>query len=342
MTKNSWIVSIFAPLLAGILPILSLFEKNPGEVWFADFCILSLFITLIIACVFFIFYFFTRNVLRASLSSFLFFLPLSIINESHSFNLNVSVWAIGILLATCFLFFPFKEAALRKILQGVCISLFFLTCLYSYSIINAKNRIRQTESSLQEKLDSEFALLKQSQKKLTSPSQDIYFIILDEYISQVAFRNYYKYDNENFFSFLETSGFHLVKYPYSNYPWTIPSISSMVSLGYHKNWVEKKEFPQIAHFLLRYNLTAKLFESEGYTTYSVPSIYWFGNPSRGIWNDFLFRAKSYGLTLSTLRSTPLTNKAREFQRKEHRKHIQYQLAQMEKIIKQKREKKFIN
>lgn len=115
----------------------------------------------------------------------------------------------------------------------------------------------------------------------------------------------------------------------------------MVSLNYHKNWVLKKEFPQVAHFLLLHNLTAKLLESDGYQIYSIPSIYWFGNPSKGVWNDFLFRAKSYGLTMSVLCSTPLTDKAKEYQRIQHRNHIHHQLAQLEEIAKKKEEKKFI-
>ncbi len=140
---------------------------------------------------------------------------------------------------------------------------------------------------------------------------------------------------------MQSSGFHLASQSYSNYPWTIPSISSIASLNYHKNWVLKKEFPQLAHFLLRYNMAAKLFESEGYHTYSIPSIYWLGNSSKGVWNDFLFRAKSYGLTMSVLRSTPLANKVREYQRSEHREHIHNQLTQLEEISEKKDEKKFV-
>ncbi len=341
MTKKSRLLAISLPLFAGLLPILSLFAKNPGEVWLSDFCVLFALMGSLTLFVFSIFVIFKKNFLRASFASFLVFLPLSIVNESHSFYLNVSIWMLGITLAICFLFIPFKKTLMQKAQQGIFISLLALTSIYTLSIVTSKNRIRQTNHSLQKQLDSEFALLKETQIQSEKPLRDIYFIILDEYISQTTFRNYYQYDNESFFLFLESSGFHLVKHPYSNYPWTIPSISSMVSLGYHKNWVEKKEFPQVAHFLLRYNLAAKLLESEGYKTYSTPSVYWFGNPSRGIWSDFFFRAKSYGLTMSILRSTPFTKKARGLQRKEHRKHIQYQLAELQNIVKNKKERKFV-
>jgi Sulfatase len=341
LIRVSHLYAILLPLLTILLPILSLFQKNPGEVWLTDFLFLFAFLSLFMFFTLTVFFLIKKNLLKASFSTIIFFLPLSIINESHNFYLNIIVWLTGMLLAICCLFFPLRKNLLQIAQKVIFTAFLFLVCLHSISIITSKNRIRKTNKFLKNQLDSEFAFLKKNKKPSKFPLRDVYFIILDEYISPATFKNYYKYNNENFFAFLRSSHFHLVKYPYSNYPWTIPSISSMVSLRYHKNWVEKKEFPQVAHFLLRYNLIANLLKSEGYTIYSIPSIYWLGNPSKGLWKNFLFRAKSYGLVMSLLRSTPLKNKARSYQRKEHKNHIQLQLSKIDKIVRKKDEKKFV-
>jgi hypothetical protein len=250
-------------------------------------------------------------------------------------------WIGGVAGALVFLFITIKTDYLIKLQKAIFVPLLNLALFFSFSIIASKNSITNAERELDEKLNSELSELKQTKIPVANSKPDIYFIILDELISPIAFRNYYQYDNESFFSFLKSSGFHLIQYPYSNYPWTIPSISSIASLNYHKNWVLKKEFPQVAHFLLRYNMPAKLLESEGYSTYFIPSIYWFGNPSNGAWSDFLLRMKSYGLVMSVLRSTPLAYQAREYQRIAHKTHINNQLTQLKEIASKRGEKKFV-
>lgn len=335
------ILAILSPVLVGLLPVLSLFEKNPGEVWFTDFLFLSSFIITVILLILTTFFLVKRNLLHASLSTIMVFIPLTIVNETYSYSINVIIWILGLVVALIFLSIGIRIDLLKKLHKAVFFPLFILAVFLGFSVAFSKGRIIKAEKELEKKLNLEFSELKRTQKSVINSNPDIYFIILDEFISLDAFRNYYQYDNDNFFSFLESSGFHLVGHSYSNYPWTIPSISSIASLNYHKNWVLKKEFPQLAHTLVRYNMGAKLLESEGYHTYSIPSIYWFGNASKGCWKDFLFRAKSYGLTMSVLRSTPLANIAREYQRVEHKNHINFQLAQLEEISKKQGQKKFI-
>lgn len=340
MIQSRRILAVSSPLFIGLLPILSLFEKNPGETWFIDFLFLSSFLILLIISIIAIFFSLKRCLLQSSLSTFLLFLPLSIINESHSYYINVIVWLASTLAALIFLFFPIKINILKKIQQVIFIPLLLLIIFFGICISISKTRILFAKKNLKNQLDSQFAELKCTQKSGIHFNRDIYCIILDEFISPIAFKNYYQYSNTNFFSSLESSGFHLVNHSYSNYAWTIPSVSSLVSLNYHKNWVSKKEFPQIAHFLLCYNMTAKLLQSEGYQIHTIPSIYWLGNSFKGFWKDFLFRSKSYGLTMSLLRSTPFAKRARKYQCLEHRNHIHSQFAQLEEITK-KKEKKFV-
>ncbi len=341
MNKANQVIASLLPICVVLLPILSLFEANPGEVWTADFLILASTLSLLSLCIVGIFFVLRKNFLQAALSTSIFLLPLSIVNESVPYHYNVTIWLFGALIALFFLFIPIKTTLLIKIQEIMFIPLVILVIFYGGSIYAAKSHIATTEVYLGEKLDQEFAYLKENQDRSFVNDSDVYFIVLDELISPATFREYYKYDNEAFFSSLSGSGFDLIRYPYSNYPWTIPSVSSMVAMDYHENWTTKKDFPQIAHHLLRYNLPAKLLETEQYTHYCIPSVYWIGNPSTGIWDDFISRAKSYGLTLSLFHSTPLSKKAREFQRYYHRIHILKQLDQITEIAKQNNKKKFV-
>lgn len=340
MIKKHKIWAIFPPICIGLLPLIFLFHKNPGEVWVLDFLFLSSILIFLILSVLVSLFMIKKNLLRASLSTTVIFFPLSIVNESHSYYTNLMIWSLGLLAAIFLLCIPIQENIIKTVQKAIFIPLIGLIIFYGSCIGISKYRIGEIENQLGEQIDEEFLFFKKNQRIIKKPISDVYFIILDEFISPVAFRKYYQYNNEDFFSFLESKGFSLARYPYSNYPWTIPSISSMVSLNYHKNWVLKKEFPQVAHFLLCHNLAGKLLQSDGYQMYSIPSIYWFGNSSKGAWKDFLFRCKSYGMTMSILRATPLRDKARKYQRIEHRNHIEHQLAQIEEISK-KEGKKFV-
>lgn len=340
MTNRLIKLSCCTPILISLLPLFFLFHKNPAEVWFSDFLILCIFLSIATLIILFLFSL-VRNLPHAALSTTIFFIPLLIVNESFSYRNNVVIWVIFTSLALASLFFSFQQQLIIKIHQAIIAPLFFILIFYGVLIGISKYRILKTKNELFASLTTDLLALKANQKAVIEADRDIYFIVLDEYISPNTFRNYYQYDNENFFSFLSSSNFHLVRFPYSNYAWTIPSLSSMLSLNYHKNWVDKKEFPQIAHYLLQNNITMKLLESEGYSIHNIPSIYWLPNKFKKTKKDFLFRAKSYGPVLSIMRATPFALMAREFQRREQKKHIENQLLRIQEIIELPQKKKFV-
>ncbi|HEY4832569.1 MAG TPA: hypothetical protein VIH61_08440, partial [Waddliaceae bacterium] len=205
------LLAIFSPILVGLLPILAMFEKNPGEIWFTDFLLLSAFLSLLILIVLTIFFLIKKNLLHASLASALVFLPLSIINESHSYYVNALTWIGGVFGASVFLLITIKKDYLIKFQKAIFVPLLGLALFLSYSITASKNRIVNTERELEKKLNLELSELNKAKNPTATSKSDIYFIILDELVSPVAFRNYYQYDNESFFSFLESSGFHLIQ-----------------------------------------------------------------------------------------------------------------------------------
>ena len=343
MKINTISISYFiTPIFVGVLPLIFLFKENPGEVWASDFFLASFFMGLLALIFLSIFYFLSKNLLKSCVSASIALLPLFLVNESSSLWLNISVWIglllLGIIVSLTPLNFRFFSVTQKILLLSTFVLAIFNGISITFSKINTTNKLNQIDKDL----NAKFSDLKLN-KSLTNNNfnSDIYFIVLDEYISPVAFKDYYKYDNTSFFKFLEESNFHLGRYTYSNYPWTIPSVSSMVTMNYHENWVTKAEFPQVAHHLIRYNLIAKLLSEEGYATYSLPSIYWLGNQDKGIWKDFLFRAKSYGFMMSLMRSTPFAEYARGYQRTCHASFILDQLNQLSEIAKKKGPKKFV-
>lgn len=340
MVHNSKLPIIITPIFVILLPIFLLFEKNPGEIWVEDFLLLSVFLTALVLSVTIVFFVVRKSLLIAALATGIVFSPLLILCESDAYAYNLGIWLLASLLAMTFLFAPIPNTYLKKAQEFVLFSCSVFIGFLTISICKSKLHITQAKKRVKENLESELSSLINHNPIKNHFESDIYCIILDEFISPNTFSNYYKYDNKDFFSFLNKVGFQLVKHSYSNYAWTIPSISSLVSLQYHKNWVAKKEFPQIAQALIEYNLIGKLLKQEGYKIYSIPSIYWLGNTTKGIWKDFLLRTKSYGLIMSVLRSTPFAPKARGYQCIQHRHHIFKQLKEIRRIIENK-EKKFV-
>lgn len=339
---SSRLVALFLPVCVALLPIFVLFDANPGEVWTSDFFILSFFLGVISLIFLGTFFFIRKNFLQASLATVVLFLPLSIANEATPFHYKMAIWIAGFLCSLLVLFLKIRQETLGKIVQSLVFPFSILILVYGVSIYRVKDEIGKKEKSeLEAQLNQQLAHLQKSQNKSLVADGDVYFIVLDEFISQVAFEDYYKYNNRDFFSSLSALGFRLIEQPYSNYPWTIPSVSSMVAMCYHTNLMQKKDFPQAAHSLIRYNLPARLLETCQYTSYHIPSVYWLGNASIGVWEDFLSRSHSYGLTLSLLHATPFSKLAREFQRHKHRLHIQQQLSQLKELSQDSTEKKFV-
>ncbi|MEO8862903.1 MAG: hypothetical protein ABI354_01115 [Candidatus Saccharimonadales bacterium] len=86
------------------------------------------------------------------------------------------------------------------------------------------------------------------QHKTTMPSRDsiksvskpnIYYIVTDRYTNSDELKNVYNYDNSDLTNFLTTEGFSTNTSAYSNYPFTMSSISSTMSMGYHNELGKK-------------------------------------------------------------------------------------------------------
>ena len=61
---------------------------------------------------------------------------------------------------------------------------------------------------------------------------DIYFIITDAYANEHTLRETYDYDNSSFLKSLKKRGFYVASESRSNYPSTVPSLSSLLNMDY--------------------------------------------------------------------------------------------------------------
>lgn len=325
--------ALFVSIFFVALPHLVIFEKNPGEVNSSDFLILLFCFYAALSLLFFLYSYIAKKKLQALTSAIVVFIPFFIVNENTDIYLNILVWGICLIGSFVLCLLKLNEKALQKLYSFSLLPLAMISGFYVTKITKSKHHIYKVIKQLDEERDQQVSFLKLNRLKESRCNRDIYFIVLDEFVSPKMLTNYYKFNLDSFFDELSALGFKVVSHSYSNYPWTIPSISSMLSMNYHKNWVSKKEFPQIADHIIKNSLATQLLDQEGYQAHILPSIYWLGNPHKNIFSDFLLRSKSYGLILSSLKSTPLKKKARERQRKFHRAHILKQLQEVKDITK---------
>jgi len=61
---------------------------------------------------------------------------------------------------------------------------------------------------------------------------DIYYIILDEYAGSVSLQKEFNFDNSDFYSALSERGFYMPSTNYSNYPYTLLSVPSVLNMQY--------------------------------------------------------------------------------------------------------------
>ena len=129
---------------------------------------------------------------------------------------------------------------------------------------------------------------------------DIYFIIMDEYSGSRSLANYWKYDNSRFENFLKDQGFFVAACPSSDYPQTIYSLASILSMDYLK-WLQQKEtaldFAK-ANKIISDNIVMGFLKSKGYKLYNY-SFFDIGDRASR-YNTGLFSFKLKLITSKTL------------------------------------------
>lgn len=106
---------------------------------------------------------------------------------------------------------------------------------------------------------------KQNYKLLSSPN--VYWFILDSYSRNDLLKEGFDFDNSNFTKYLESKGFVIGKFSYSNYNNTIRSISTTLNMDYYLP-VNKTLYPKMwTNKLQGFNNVTKNFKEIGYKFY---------------------------------------------------------------------------
>ena len=99
---------------------------------------------------------------------------------------------------------------------------------------------------------------------------DVYYIILDGYMSSSSLKEFLNYDNQEFVSYLSNKGFNVNHKSYTNYPGSMPSVTSNLNMMYLNFLTEE----QVGHIKIPQkmyveNTVMQNFKSAGYKIISV-------------------------------------------------------------------------
>src|SRR5690606_9865752 len=148
------------------------------------------------------------------------------------------IWSLCALSALISLRFPIPLKLKSFLSCGLSIPLLAVISYNLFEIGHIKKTI-QTEIAQQKSAPLPHKL------HSSACSKDIYIIILDEFISEQAFKDYYHFNNDHFFDYLRKNEFHVVSSSTSNYPWTITSIASILNFDYHNTQLSTNVFTGI-------------------------------------------------------------------------------------------------
>jgi len=106
---------------------------------------------------------------------------------------------------------------------------------------------------------------------------DIYYIILDEYGSQPALKNFLDYDNSSFLSEIKTKDFFIFSPSYTNYPTTVQSLSSSLNMKYinylsNEAGVESKNY-HLLNQLLSKNQVMNILQNKHYNIINMGALW---------------------------------------------------------------------
>ena len=104
----------------------------------------------------------------------------------------------------------------------------------------------------------------------TKSYPDVYYIILDGYMSSSSLKEFLNYDNQEFVSYLTNKGFDVNHKSYSNYPSSVPSVISTLNMMYLNFLTDEQvghiEIPQKMY---TENTVMQNFKSAGYKIISI-------------------------------------------------------------------------
>ncbi|GEM_PF-149066 len=266
---------IFHPFLFVLYPSLFFYDLNKHELWLIQ-VLAPAGITLILTCLFLaLFTFLLRKIAKAGIfTSFfiiLFFFYEAILNQLSSYTLGKHLlnhdpalfWSYGIFLLILFTAIKYWKrdfSDLTRFLNIVSLILIFfpLASLGTFKIQSHFTKLEKS-SALGETLPY---------SKTQNPKRDIYYIIVDAYTSGENLKNFWGYDNKEFFSYLKQKGFYVAHKSRSNYQHTGYSMPSALNMQFIHDLAKNKNGKMLAPHLdemWNQNKVARFLKSIGYS-----------------------------------------------------------------------------
>lgn len=135
---------------------------------------------------------------------------------------------------------------------------------------------------------------------------NVYFLLLDAYGREDTLKNQMNYHNEHFLASLSKKGFVISDKSYSNYHFTLASLSSMFNMNYHEldpNGIEQRTAFNVP--LRGYNKVIETFRKNKYKYILVPSGRWSEIDCSGVEDMCIAAHANVELVNNIIELTPL-------------------------------------
>jgi hypothetical protein len=187
------------------------------------------------------------------------------------------IW--GILLLICLLLCIYKIRKFEN-LNFILNVIMLYTTIFHIGYLSIY-QIRDSVLAAQTEPNQNTTFLNPDRNK---PLPDVYFIILDKYARSDALSTYYKYDNSEFITELESLGFFVPDCSRSNYAFTVMSLSSQLNMAYVEDLTDAPSL-KTTRELIKNNIVHQAFEELGYTTFTFDMGFSWGNMT---WFDYYY------------------------------------------------------
>lgn len=234
---------------------------------------------------------------------------------SHRFLLVITISFVFII---CYLLIKFIGSNAFFNGLSIFISIFFLIQIVTILFfISKQDQIKETTKKF----------------RTTNEYPDIYYFILDSYASKYTLENEFKFDNSQFYHFLDSNNFFSPKDSRSNYAFTRFSLPSSLNLNYldSLNCKENTDLYQ----LISHSYVSEYLKGKGYTYIYFNTGYGFrtaGNNELAISQNSILENTSdnsfLNLYLETTLLTLIYNKVSFIENDYFRKKIEYAFSKV--------------
>jgi len=212
-----------------------------------------------------------QNPIRAGVAWTLSLLPLlfysPIFNTIQNTPLGNHYLLIGLifLLSAWLFFYFFKQKKSFTTLNSYLNTLFLLLCFFE--IFNLIQRLNH-DKIWWEKVQTKFAETPSSAIQPVDSLPDVYYILMDAYVSPSGLREYFDFDNSDFRDFLAEKGFFVAENAHSNYDFTTRCQFSTFNMEYSPHYINVTKDKLVngnIHLLgIQESKTAHYFQAAGY------------------------------------------------------------------------------